>query len=79
MNFFIVCVVGCLMLQTRTMHAAEPVPPGEFGKATFLRDYPTALAKAKADKNHCSYFSTKSQAARPAGTLAAARCPTRSS
>ena len=50
MNFFIVCVVGCLMLQTRTMQAAEPVPPGEFGKATFLRDYPTALAKAKADK-----------------------------
>ena len=79
MNFFIVCVVGCLMLQTQTMQATDPLPPGEFGKATFLRDYPTALAKAKADKNHCSYFSTKSQAAKPARTLAAARFPTRSS
>ena len=40
----------CIAIFPLSARASEPVPPEEFGKITFLRDYPTALAKAKADK-----------------------------
>jgi hypothetical protein len=40
----------CIAMMPIIARAAEPVPPEEFGKVKFLRDYPTALAKAKADK-----------------------------
>ncbi len=44
------CLIGYVFFLNSSAFAAEPQPPEEFGKAVFLRDYPTALKKAKADK-----------------------------
>jgi hypothetical protein len=44
------CWILCFAMIPLSARAAEPRPPEEFGKVTFLRDYDAAVKKAKADR-----------------------------